>query len=112
MKYLVTILLFAVTSFVVCEAACFMIQTEQLEEPLKGCLYKGKLYPPGKTWRTRSCLDCYCDPDGLMDCCQAYGTPHSDNSNCKFKFDRKACEYVLIPNEDPEKKCTHYGMVG
>ncbi|XP_040218214.1 beta-microseminoprotein-like [Rana temporaria] len=111
MKYLVTIVLIAITTFVVSDAACFFKKAEQ-NEPLKGCLYKGKLYPPGKTWRTRSCLKCGCSTDGYMRCCQTYGIPFSDDSNCKFKFDRKACEYVLIPNEDPEKRCTGYGMVG
>ncbi|CAI9576866.1 unnamed protein product, partial [Staurois parvus] len=111
-KYLVTFVLVASTSLVVCDAACFLQKAEQFEEPLKGCLYKGRLYPPGKTWRTRSCLNCNCKTDGIMECCHAYGRPFSHDKNCKFKFDRKACKFVLIPNEDPKKQCIGYGMKG
>ncbi|XP_040218212.1 beta-microseminoprotein-like [Rana temporaria] len=113
MKYLVAIVLIAGTFLVVCDAACFHQLAEQHDgEPVKGCLYKGKLHPLGKSWRTKSCWDCTCGSGGDMECCQAYGTPTGNNENCIFKFDRKACKYVLVPNKDPEKQCTGYVMVG
>ncbi|CAI9576867.1 unnamed protein product, partial [Staurois parvus] len=111
-KYLVAIVLTAGTYLVVCHGACFRQLAELSEEPVKGCLYKGKLYPLGKSWRTKSCYDCSCGKDGDMECCQAYGRPISNNINCIFKFDRKACKYFLVPNEDPEKQCPGYAMVG
>ncbi|XP_073452637.1 beta-microseminoprotein-like [Aquarana catesbeiana] len=112
MKYIVAIVLIAGIYLIVCDAACFYQLAEKSEEPVKGCLYQGKMYPLGESWRTKHCFDCHCRKDGELTCCQAYGKPYSRDKNCIFKFDRKACEYILIPNEDPKKQCSGYGMVG
>ncbi|XP_072280580.1 beta-microseminoprotein-like [Pyxicephalus adspersus] len=109
MKFLLALAFIACICLNVCNAACF---TQLPEQPPKGCLYNGKLHSLGKSWRTKNCWDCSCDLEGELHCCQAYGTPVTNNENCKFRFDRKACKYILIENEDPEKKCTEYAMVG
>ncbi|KAM5142193.1 beta-microseminoprotein-like [Mantella aurantiaca] len=112
MKYLVATVFIVGTFLVVCDAACFRQHPEKSDEPPQGCRYKGKLYELGETWRTKRCMDCSCFLNGGMECCQAYGTPFSNDENCVFKFDKKACKYDLVPNEDPEKQCSSYSMVG
>ncbi|XP_072280579.1 beta-microseminoprotein-like [Pyxicephalus adspersus] len=113
MKFFLAIVVIAGTYLIVCDAACMhQLPEAEFKKPPQGCHHEGKLHPLGESWRTKSCWDCSCDMRGQLDCCQAFGTPVTKDKNCKFRFDQKACEYVLIENEDPEKKCKEYVMVG
>ncbi|XP_077113266.1 beta-microseminoprotein-like [Ranitomeya variabilis] len=114
MKFLLAIAFGTGILVVVCNAACFSSESkiEAGREP-KGCYFRKKMHPLNSQWRTKDCLDCSCNSYGSYKCCTAYGRPvNYDEERCKFVFDKKDCEYKLIPNEDPNKQCLSYGMVG
>ncbi|XP_063819768.1 beta-microseminoprotein-like [Pseudophryne corroboree] len=112
MKYIVAVVFGAGVFFTVCNASCMTISPKGRQARL-GCFYEGQLYKLDSSWRTEDCMDCGCQLNGVISCCTAYGTPVSyDPETCNFVFNKKTCEYELMPNEDPTKKCEKYGMVG
>ncbi|XP_018425755.1 PREDICTED: beta-microseminoprotein [Nanorana parkeri] len=78
-----------------------------------GCTHKGETHKRGTQWKTENCEDCWCQKDGTMRCCTAYGTPFGyDKENCERVFDKASCSYKLIPIKDPTVECKETGMVG
>ncbi|XP_066456697.1 beta-microseminoprotein-like [Eleutherodactylus coqui] len=114
MKVFVAVAFGAGILVVLCSAACYRSDIEVIagQEP-KGCYFRKKMHPLNSEWRTKDCLDCTCGSSGDYECCTAYGRPVDyDPDRCNFVFDRKDCVYKLIPNSDPNRQCTSYGMVG
>ncbi|KAM4034916.1 beta-microseminoprotein-like [Anomaloglossus baeobatrachus] len=114
MKFLITIAFGTGILVVLCNAACFRKESKIKAggEP-EGCYFRKKMHPLNSQWRTNDCLDCSCYSSGSVECCTAYGRPvNYDEERCNFVFDEQDCEYKLIPNEDPNKQCESYGMVG
>ncbi|XP_071986976.1 beta-microseminoprotein-like [Engystomops pustulosus] len=109
MRFLVAVAYGAGIFVFFCDADCYRsnVKLKKGETPT-GCFYKDTMYPLNSKWR-KNCTDCTCFSNGNYECCLAYLTPGEyDKEKCKFVFDDKKCEYVLIPNEDPTKKCEDY----
>ncbi|KAE8590997.1 hypothetical protein XENTR_v10018271 [Xenopus tropicalis] len=94
-----------------CHAYCNFYPPELGEA--KGCLYKGKLHELGSKFRTKDCMDCSCDMDGSMECCQGYGTPVAyDKENCISVFNKKTCSFRVVEKKNRSKECEVFAMVG
>ncbi|XP_041424738.1 beta-microseminoprotein-like [Xenopus laevis] len=92
-----------------CNAACF---NQQPDGNQKGCLYKGKMHRLGSTFRTKDCMECTCDMDGSLRCCDISGRPvEYDEKKCEVLFDKKTCMYRVVEKKDHSKECKH-SMVG
>ncbi|KAG8551986.1 hypothetical protein GDO81_004365 [Engystomops pustulosus] len=115
MKYLVDLILSACIFITLCNASCMYTEPPELKEglTLKGCERNGKLHNFGTEWKDEDCYECQCLQNGSLKCCINIEKPSNyDPERCFFEFDKKACKYKLIPNEDPEKQCLSYSVVG
>ncbi|NXA34584.1 MSMB protein, partial [Eudromia elegans] len=66
---------------------------------------KGNLHEFGSRWRTKNCLDCSCNKDG-MSCCSSYVTPHGfDEEKCEPIFQKLTCSYKVVEKADHTKEC-------
>ncbi|KAG9485105.1 beta-microseminoprotein A1-like [Eleutherodactylus coqui] len=117
MKYLLLIAVFGAGIFVdVCNGACITYGPKgpggpHAEAP-KGCTYEEVLHEYDSRWRTQDCLDCDCNADGSVRCCQAYGTPVDyDEKNCIKIWDQEACMFHVVRRNNRRKTCKH-AMVG
>ncbi|KAG8551981.1 hypothetical protein GDO81_004360 [Engystomops pustulosus] len=111
MKFLAAVTFGIGILVVVCDACIRSNVKLKKGETPTGCFYKSTKYPLDHKWR-QNCYDCTCFKNGNYECCPAFGTPAEyDKEKCKFVFDEKECEFVLVPNEDPTVECEGYSMV-
>ncbi|KAE8590994.1 hypothetical protein XENTR_v10018268 [Xenopus tropicalis] len=92
-----------------CNAACFHLPPENQE----GCLYSGELHELGSKFRTKDCMDCTCDMDGSMGCCQAFVDPIGyDEQLCEKVFNEQSCSYIVRKKDNPAETCKVTSSIG
>ncbi|XP_056350303.1 beta-microseminoprotein-like [Oenanthe melanoleuca] len=92
-------------------AACITVFREP-GWPQKGCMINGKIYPFGRIERTEFCFTCDCDKYSIHCCSVVTHPPHYYGGECKIIFNRKRCDYDVVPKGDPSKACTVISRVG
>uniref|UniRef100_A0A8C7KF33 Beta-microseminoprotein n=1 Tax=Oncorhynchus kisutch TaxID=8019 RepID=A0A8C7KF33_ONCKI len=85
---------------------------EQAKPGMRQCLYDkdGTLHDIGSRWKTSDCMNCYCQANGDMQCCQAYSEPTRFPDDCMMEFDQKACKYNVFKKTDRSTSCPIYGV--
>uniref|UniRef100_A0A6J0U8R6 Prostate-associated microseminoprotein n=1 Tax=Pogona vitticeps TaxID=103695 RepID=A0A6J0U8R6_9SAUR len=71
------------------------------------CLYKGKRFAPGESWRDANCSKCFClDPLGVG-CCDTMQLPLDFPEWCEVRYDAQACELSLVQKAHPSLPCVN-----
>ncbi|XP_042306109.1 prostate-associated microseminoprotein [Sceloporus undulatus] len=69
------------------------------------CLYKGKLFAPGESWRDANCSKCFClEPLGVG-CCDTMQFPVDFPDGCEAHYDSLACRVFLVQKGRPGVPC-------
>ncbi|XP_007936879.1 beta-microseminoprotein [Orycteropus afer afer] len=86
-----------------CHAQCYFIPIENIPECKD---LSGVTHQVNSKWKTKNCEQCSCLENGIH-CCNTVPVPVGyDESKCKKIFNKEACSYTVVEQNNPEKTCT------
>ncbi|XP_073541779.1 beta-microseminoprotein-like [Phyllobates terribilis] len=106
MKHLFVIVFGAAICLTVCNAACFMAESEFQGKPVNGCFFQGEVHAFSSDWVTKDCLQCQCLSDGMLSCCSKIGLPiFIEGDECEVLDDMETCTMKIVYKNDHSKEC-------